>query len=586
MTALTRSYRVWCRLYLDQLKAQYPTDEPESRVAMDTILPPEIWRKIIGEAFPHASNFPVYYAEFRAIIARVCKLWRFRLYSDQSFWSYIGLNQHVLSESLDFVLAKCPTVMLAIQISLLDVDTHYNVSSSEEPLAAMLSRIISKISPTSPRWRSFFFITEHPGAYMLVNCHLHSLHVPNLRTFATHYTLMEGYSNYDASDPIYLEPVKLLTLFDGDLSALTGVETCGVRIPRSIASLASNLVTFNVSQGYSTSLFTWEFLVELFSSATCLRHLKLADFAGVDVPTQGSRALSLVSASLRVLDLTVDTDGFAFSFMRFMDFPNIHDLTLRVDCTNAVESMRPFLPKFRPVRRFCLHGSLGYDDNFYPVFDAMPLLQILDLQQADEHTFIAYCGWSYLREFELGEDGGHNLVSLSVGMADVSDLVQLVKLHGGSSDSPGTRMQIYHVRMDHHIAVWDVQNYAWLLMSVEIDLDMGFSGDVYDDSGLAPYGDIIPCLQHAASTSSQWHTLTLYLNSGYLMDPIFLVLNSLHVVNLVNFEFQCPYLTGGVRFHFFCPASIPVQRHHSLAPVAVLDMHLYPLDGLIFLQSG
>ncbi|KAJ7015900.1 hypothetical protein C8F04DRAFT_1284263 [Mycena alexandri] len=59
--------------------------------------------------------------------------------------------------------------------------------------------------------------------------------------------------------------------------------------------------------------------------------------------------------------------------------------------------------------------------------------------------------------------------------------------------------------------------------------------------------------KHAVSSSRQWETLTLYLNSGYLMDPIFLVLNSLHVDNLAIFQFQCPYLTGGVEFHFFAP---------------------------------
>ncbi|KAJ7018323.1 hypothetical protein C8F04DRAFT_1277852 [Mycena alexandri] len=542
---------------------------------------------------------------------------------------------HVLLESLKFVLAKCPTALLDVRIALLDVDTRYDTWSPPEPPSTILNRLLSMISPTSLRWRSFFLITENPESFLDVFRSCEFLPAPKLRTLTVHYTLMEGYSSFESDDPIYFEPVDRRDWFGGALSNVTSLETCGIRMPGS---------------GYSESLFEWEFFVQLFSAAVHLRHLKLAAFA--------------------VLDLTLDADAFAVSFIRLLAAPNLLDLTLRTVRTNAVESLEPCLPNFASLTRFCLHGSLGYDDDFYPLFDSMPKLSVLDVQHADEHAFIVYCGWSYLRELVQGLAARHPLRSLSVGMVDVGDLVDLVRFHGGRDDSSGNHMELRHVRMNHCIAVCDVEHYAWLrshiadfgsgrrfdfrktirsfsedtflelarlwpcskyplrkslpyelweeiflcycsdaafvtatfdraryelcskfgqwssyiranpafwtrifidfssrpsdiirhvsnvgtrLVTVEIDLDMGFAGDVYDKDGDARYMDILPCLQHAASSSRQWETLTLYLNSGYLMDPIFLVLNSLHVDNLAIFQFQCPYLTGGVGFHFFAP---------------------------------
>ncbi|KAJ7035958.1 hypothetical protein C8F04DRAFT_1181738, partial [Mycena alexandri] len=284
------------------------------------VLPLEIWRQIVAEFLPHPSNFPVYYAEARALIA--CEF----------------------------------------------------------------------------------------------------LPAPKLRTLTVHYTLMEGYSSFESDDPIYFEPVDRRDWFGGALSNVTSLETCGIRMPGSVHSLASALVSLNISQGYSESLFEWEFFVQLFSAAVHLRHLKLAAFAGVVVPRATPDRAKLESTSLRVLDLTLDADAFAVSFIRLLAAPNLLDLTLRTVRTNAVESLEPCLPNFASLTRFCLHGSLGYDDDFYPLFDSMPKLSVLDVQHADEHAFIAYCGWSYLRELVQGLAARHPLRSLSVGMVDVGDL--------------------------------------------------------------------------------------------------------------------------------------------------------------------
>ncbi|KAJ7040137.1 hypothetical protein C8F04DRAFT_1178237 [Mycena alexandri] len=462
MTALTRFYRAQTQFYLDHLLLEREDQEVSLLTRMDTVLPPEIWRKIIGEALPHASNSPVYYAEFRAIVASVCKIWRFRVYNDQTLWSYICVNQHVLSESLDFVLARCPTALLDIRIALLDFDTRYGATPLTESVAIVLHRILSKISPTSRRWRSFFLITEHPEAFMVVYRHFQNSPVPLLRTFTAHCTLMEGYSNYEVNDPIYLEPVNQLHWFGGNLPSLTGVDACGIRMPDSLTSFASNLVTCNISQGYSPSLFTWEFFVELFSTAIRLRHIKLADILVVALPGSSDQS-PLKSTSLQVLDLTLDADGFGVCFMKLMIVPNLSKLTLRVDRTNAVESLRLYLPKLHAVRRFCLHGSLGFDDDFYALFGSLPKLRVLDLQHADEQAFIAYCGWTYMNKIHMGEDTAHCLQSLSVGMVDVGELVGLVRFHDGRDEGP---MNLRHVRMDHCIAVWEIDNYSWLCAHV------------------------------------------------------------------------------------------------------------------------
>lgn len=318
------------------------------------------------------------------------------------------------------------------------------------------------ISPTSLRWRSFFLITENPESFLDVFRSCEFLPAPKLRTLTVHYTLMEGYSSFESDDPIYFEPVDRRDWFGGALSNVTSLETCGIRMPGSVHSLASALVSLNISQGYSESLFEWEFFVQLFSAAVHLRHLKLAAFAGVVVPRATPDRAKLESTSLRVLDLTLDADAFAVSFIRLLAAPNLLDLTLRTVRTNAVESLEPCLPNFASLTRFCLHGSLGYDDDFYPLFDSMPKLSVLDVQHADEHAFIAYCGWSYLRELVQGLAARHPLRSLSVGMVDVGDLVDLVRFHGGRDDSSGNHMELRHVRMNHRIAVCDVEHYAWL----------------------------------------------------------------------------------------------------------------------------
>ncbi|KAJ7038844.1 hypothetical protein C8F04DRAFT_1179194, partial [Mycena alexandri] len=293
------------------------------------VLPLEIWRQIVAEFLPHPSNFPVYYAEARALIACVCKLWHVRVYADQSFWTYLCINQHVLLESLKFVLAKCPTALLDVRIALLDVDTRYDTWSPPEPPSTILNRLLSMISPTSLRWRSFFLITENPESFLDVFRSCEFLPAPKLRTLTVHYTLMEGYSSFESDDPIYFEPVDRRDWFGGALSNVTSLETCGIRMPGSVHSLVSALVSLNISQGYSESLFEWEFFVQLFSAAVHLRHLKLAAFAGVVVPRATPDRAKLESTSLRILDLTLDADAFAVSFIRLLAAPNLLDLTLR-----------------------------------------------------------------------------------------------------------------------------------------------------------------------------------------------------------------------------------------------------------------
>jgi hypothetical protein len=120
-----------------------------------------------------------------------------------------------------------------------------------------------------------------------------------------------------------------------------------------------------------------------------------------------------------------------------------------------------------------------------------------------------------------------------------------------------------------------IANVGSMMLSVEIDLDLSLAAVPGQRFHLSVFQNIIPSLSLLSIISLQWRSLLIYINGGYFLVPILLILNSLDVRNLEIFHFQCPFLSGGVGFQDFDPppplfgGRTPSLRHLTLTSATV-----------------
>jgi hypothetical protein len=93
-------------------------------------------------------------------------------------------------------------------------------------------------------------------------------------------------------------------------------------------------------------------------------------------------------------------------------------------------------------------------------------LQVLDLENAHDHTFTVYCQWTYDRVEGVGGVRGHRLRSLVVGMVDVLKLSALVKFYKARREISGTHLMLKHLRLDSRIATWEEADRDWLRLNI------------------------------------------------------------------------------------------------------------------------
>jgi hypothetical protein len=103
-------------------------------------------------------------------------------------------------------------------------------------------------------------------------------------------------------------------------------------------------------------------------------------------------------------------------------------------------------------------------------------LQVLELEHAHDHTFTAYCHWTYDRVVGVQGMRGHRLRSLVVGMVDMLELSALVKFYKAREEKCGLRLMLRHLRLDSRIAAWEEADMVWLRRHVA---DCGVFVDSY-----------------------------------------------------------------------------------------------------------
>jgi hypothetical protein len=288
---------------------------------------------------------------------------------------------------------------------------------------------------------------------------------------------MPGYSNFADKDPIHEAPMQRLHWVSGSFRYLAYLKVQSTLLPRMTMSLYTNLVSMNVSQGWGPMILCWGFFELLFTEAQSLRHPRLAEASPFFIPSYAR----LRSVSLLVLDMSLDQEDFASYLMQLMEVPNLQEITLHVTPSN-LERVLQCLPLFSNIVQFCLHGELGYGHALYPLFDSIYHLQVLDLENAHDHTFTAYCQWTYDRVESVGGVRGHRLRSLVVGMVDVLKLSVLVKFYKVCGESSGTHLILKHLQLDSRIATWEEADMDWLRLNVA---DYGVFVDSY--APVCPY---------------------------------------------------------------------------------------------------
>ncbi|KAJ7660708.1 hypothetical protein DFH06DRAFT_1129768 [Mycena polygramma] len=501
-------------------------------------VPPELWREIIFLSLPLFTERPGSYARSRGRVASVCKLWHDRVYGDQTFWSRIYVDQDVDVLALDFTLSKCPTAPLDLHLVFDDLCLSGQAQvRSQLSVAEVIHSIMDRLVASSRRWQSFSLITEHPEAFLLVQERCSDLLVPWLKSLSLSYYLMDGYSNFSFNHPIYRSPIEPLLWFRGSMPSLVNLETRCSRLTPGVTSFLDNLVSIDISQGCNSAIFGWDFLHSLFSTAVCMRSLKISDISPVPYPSSGR----LSSHSLLALDVNLEEDTFVAELMTLMVVPNLVQLTLRVVPSN-LDILMNCGSLLAPVRHFCLHGDLGEGDSLFPFFDSMPLIQILDFEHTYDHVFTAYCDWTYSRDGEQRVQRCHTLSSLAVGMVEISDLVGLFKFQANRGSKVGRNSMPRRLRMDPRVASWEVVDFLWLKDNVH-DFGVWFcpdtllhSGPMFEDAQvlqMATSDHEIPFAQSIRSLPAELLTYILVLACGQYFGRTRLFVHTRSEVSLV-----------------------------------------------------
>ncbi|KAJ7683325.1 hypothetical protein B0H17DRAFT_1137814 [Mycena rosella] len=339
-------------------------------------------------SIPDSHNDPVKSAKARGAVAGVCKdLWVL-VYDSPSFWSTINLNLNILPNRVTFVLDQCAGSDLHIRVALMDVRGPYDYLPGTTPSVEFLvDRMFSAIAHTGARWRSFFFYTEHPCAFIKVRNVCYDLPAPILFFIAVRYGYMPGYSEFEEEDPIYEEPKEACNWYNGSFAALVHLELDTATFVWS-ADLFRSLTTLDLSHFDN---LRWDFFSSLFDAAANLRFLRLEKFSGCTIPD----GAMLASTTLDVVDLGFGGNRCLIQRLEAFITPNVTDLTLR-DIFDNLPAVLHCCVLLAQLRRFAVYSRVTYqstpvyDRTVLQLFDAMPLLQVLDLHHAYRDLFTSY----------------------------------------------------------------------------------------------------------------------------------------------------------------------------------------------------
>ncbi|KAJ7629624.1 hypothetical protein B0H17DRAFT_1150494 [Mycena rosella] len=410
------------------------------------LFPRSVWKRIALFYIPDGHNDPVKSAKARGVAASVCReLWHL-VYDDPSFWSTINLNLNITPERVAFVLDKCGDSELHIRVALIDVRGPSDYTLESEPsVESLIDRMLSAISPTSARWRSFFFYTEHPGAFNKVRDVCFGLSAPILTSISIRYGYMPGYSEFDELDAIYEEPKEAYDWFNRTFSHLDHLELSTVYFPWN-TDLFGSLTTLDLSDFDD---LRWDFILSLFADASNLLFLRLDTFSGFTVP-DGAK---LSSNSLLVVDLGFGGHRCLVNLLTALITPNVADLTLR-DINDNLPTILQCGVLLGQLVRFAVYGRVTYqstpvyDRAVLQLFDSMPLLQVLDLHHAYPYLFTSYCVWTsrQLRSPAPSVTGLHSLRALYIARAALPQLLTFLVSHGIDDGSSGNHMNLRTIR--------------------------------------------------------------------------------------------------------------------------------------------
>ncbi|KAJ7637953.1 hypothetical protein DFH06DRAFT_1335601 [Mycena polygramma] len=425
----------------------------------DLPVPMEIWLYIIHLSMPDQHNFPATYAHKRALLATVCREWKCRIYSDKSFWNYLSINQHVKPFDLDFVLSRCATVPLHVRLSFMDVLVRRRDAEPPLPLPQIVSNLFGCIARTSARWSAFYLFTDDSEAFKLVRSHCEFLRAPELSSFALNY-FIDGYSVFDEDDPFYFDPLNPCRWFTGSDICPRHLELYGASVCWETPAFFQRLVSLDLVGLASPGmlLVDWPFFVALFSTADRLRFLRLADIPPFPIPSSAT----ICSPTLAVLDVSIGEDAFLVRLMLAMDVPALTDLTLRA-CYATLGYALHCGHILRRLVCFALHGDIACGTPLYPLFDSMPLLEVLDFSCTKYYVLQSYFQWN-IAVYRRSKPFVYvpSLRSITVGIVDIVSLLEFVTLCGANGSKDGSHMRLRHVRVDDRVAAWGKKEYGWL----------------------------------------------------------------------------------------------------------------------------
>lgn len=369
------------------------------------------------------------FVEFSLSMDVVLIVSQVRAYSDRSLWSTLHVNQHVEAERLRFVLAKTQDAALRVRIAFMDVRVRPDQQGDLLPVHAILDRLLDILLPTAHRWTSFYFHTEHPGAFLHVRSRCAGVSVPLLRSLALSYSYMPGYSEFPESDNIYERPMESSDWFDGVYTRLRHLDLCSVYLPWHTNGVLDTVTCLDLSTFTDLSRHD----VVLVFAAPNVQFLRIGSVSEwVTFPHT-----PLFSTTLIVLDLGIDGRRHMSDLLHDIRAPNLVDLTLR-DIDSMLDGVLTSRVLLGQLTRFAIYGRVvaSHPVSFMSVmsnlFNLLARMTVLDLHHARGDVFAAFCRWSYYSSVR-----GPTLTALYLSRVCLDELFQFLVYSGIHAGSDG-----------------------------------------------------------------------------------------------------------------------------------------------------
>ncbi|KAJ7182684.1 hypothetical protein C8R43DRAFT_940795 [Mycena crocata] len=349
--------------------------------------PEDIWLQIALYFVMDPSLSASMSAKSRGVMACLSKGSYVMVYGTPSFWSSIVIFDSVSLDRLRFVMSRCERGLIDITICILGVRRTPGLPTVFINNLSLVAAVMSAISPSASRWRSFRLITESPSVFQRVNLLSQTLGVSSLARLEVGYVHMPGYSPAVNDPDLITLPFQPSNWFMGPLASIRRLTSFGASCVVGMLNRLEELYITDYTRPYTLESSV---VPDIIASARQLRVLRLGWMRPFQIPVHST----MRSTSIRVLDLEFGEERFMSRFLHALVLPGLVDFTVR-DVGDSVHCLLTARHLLAGVATFGIHHSIGDEQSLRLLFAALPSLIALDLTHTGSTVFDAYYSWAF-----------------------------------------------------------------------------------------------------------------------------------------------------------------------------------------------